>query len=108
MFSKNAIRVLEKRYLLKNDNGELVETPQEMVERVAQCVSEADKKYGVSGQEVEALKRSYIELMEKGKFLPNSPTLMNAGRDGGQLSACFVLLFRIILKEYLKPASMPP
>lgn len=91
MFSKNAIRVLEKRYLRRNDSGELVETPEQMVNRVAACVSEADSKYGLSEKEVQKLKSSYVELMENGKFLPNSPTLMNAGREDGQLSACFVL-----------------
>lgn len=89
MFSKNAQRVLEKRYLRRNNNGELVETPEDMVRRVAHAVAQAEKSWNKS--EISGLEDAYFDLMINGKFLPNSPTLMNAGRKDGQLSACFVL-----------------
>lgn len=91
VFSKNAIRVLEKRYLLRNDQGEVIETPDEMVRRVARCVAMADQKWGLDQKAIDQLAETYHALMTEGKFLPNSPTLMNAGKADGQLSACFVL-----------------
>lgn len=87
-FSENALRVLEKRYLRKDDEGKIIETPEDMLKRVANAVASAEEKYG--GDPGEWGKRFY-EMMARLDFLPNSPTLMNAGTPMGQLSACFVL-----------------
>jgi ribonucleoside-diphosphate reductase alpha chain len=89
--SENALKVLEKRYLKKDENGKVVETPEEMFRRVARAVAQADLNYGASYTEVEATEEAFFELMTSLDFLPNSPTMMNAGTELGQLSACFVL-----------------
>lgn len=86
----NALTVLRKRYLRKDDQGNVIETPEEMFRRVAATVAAADKLY--SGQaDPLAAEETFYRLMTNLDFLPNSPTLMNAGRPQGQLSACFVL-----------------
>lgn len=89
--SQNALKVLEKRYLKKNEEGKIVEAPHDLFKRVARSIASADLHYGKSEAEVEALGASFYEMMTSLDFLPNSPTLMNAGRRLGQLSACFVL-----------------
>lgn len=89
--SANARTVLEKRYLVKDKSGKSVETPEDMFWRVATVVAEADRRYGATEQEVYATAVQFYELMTQRRFEPNSPTLMNAGRPLGQLSACFVL-----------------
>lgn len=89
--SPNAMRVLEKRYLRKNEKGEVVEGPEEMFMRVAKTVASVDLNYRKSPAEVEDREEKFYEIITSLKFLPNSPTLMNAGRRLGQLSACFVL-----------------
>ncbi len=89
--SKNSVIVLEKRYLAKNSKGKVVEKPVELFQRVAKYIAAADFNYNKSREEVTALADSFYEMMAKLQFLPNSPTLMNAGRSLGQLSACFVL-----------------
>lgn len=88
-FSVNALKVLEQRCLKKNAEGEVVETPEMMFERVAENVAEADKKYG-DFEYGESRKRFYKMMIEL-DFLPNSPTLMNAGTEVQQLASCFVL-----------------
>ena len=90
-FTPNALKVLEKRYLKKNEEGKIVETPHELFKRVARSIASADLHYGSSETEAEALGVSFYDMMTALNFLPNSPTLMNAGRRLGQLSACFVL-----------------
>ncbi|MFC1991987.1 vitamin B12-dependent ribonucleotide reductase [Chloroflexota bacterium] len=88
--SENAIRVLERRYLKKDKQGQAVETPEEMFRRVAQAIATAELAYD-SSADVKAKEDEFYQLMVNLEFLPNSPTLMNAGRELGQLSACFVL-----------------
>ncbi|MEK6538585.1 MAG: vitamin B12-dependent ribonucleotide reductase, partial [Nitrospirota bacterium] len=90
LFSQNAIKVLEKRYLAKNDKGQVVETPKDMFRRVARNIAQAELIYDGTADVARAEEKFY-QLMVKKEFLPNSPTLMNAGRELQQLSACFVL-----------------
>ena len=89
--SPNAITVLEKRYLLKDDTGRPCEKAEDLFARVASTIAAPDAKYGASAGAVDALADAFYEVMAKRLFMPNSPTLMNAGRPLGQLSACFVL-----------------
>jgi len=88
--SDNARQVVERRYLLKDELGRIVETPREMFRRVAKAVAEADSRYD-EGPNVRELEKEFFDLLVNLDFLPNSPTLMNAGTEIGQLSACFVL-----------------
>ncbi len=89
-FSANARVVLEKRYLKKDDNGKVLETAEQMIRRVAHHVAQADRLLG-EDQSPAATEESFFQIMSNLWFLPNSPTLMNAGRQLGQLAACFVL-----------------
>lgn len=90
-FSPNAITVLEKRYLLKDETGKPVEQPEDLFWRVARTIAQPDARYGASAGAVEELATAFYDVMVRRLFVPNSPTLMNAGRPLGQLSACFVL-----------------
>lgn len=88
--SKNALTVLEKRYLGKDEEGNVTENVEEMFRRVSDTIASADARYD-NTVDTDKLSDEFFELMTDLKFLPNSPTLMNAGRKLGQLSACFVL-----------------
>ncbi len=83
--------VLKRRYLLKDSEGRVIETVEQMYARVAKTIAEIEARYGVSEQEIRQISQIFYQLMAGGKFLPNSPTLMNAGVIRGLLSACFVL-----------------
>ena len=89
--SENALRVLQKRYLKKDDKGRVVEAPRELFARVAWNLAQAERSYGASEAQVEETARKFFRIISNLEFLPNSPTLMNAGLELQQLSACFVL-----------------
>jgi ribonucleoside-diphosphate reductase alpha chain len=89
--SDNAATVLKRRYLIKDEQGQPTEEPEDLFLRVARTIAEADARYGASPGAVETLTEAFYELMTTRVWMPNSPTLMNAGRPLGQLSACFVL-----------------
>ncbi len=89
--SQNAIKVLERRYLKRDEEGTLLETPKDMFIRVARNIASAEKNYGKSDEEIREVERNFFDIMADLDFLPNSPTLMNAGKELQQLAACFVL-----------------
>lgn len=89
--SENARTVLDKRYLKRSDSGEVLETPADMFRRVAKNIAQADYGYGMQDEDVRRTEEEFFGIMTNLEFLPNSPTLMNAGRELQQLSACFVL-----------------
>ncbi|MDI6830890.1 MAG: vitamin B12-dependent ribonucleotide reductase [Actinomycetota bacterium] len=86
----NAVNVLKKRYLLKDEHGQVAETPDQMFRRVARAVARADLQYDPEA-DVAATEEEFYRVMVSLDYLPNSPTLMNAGTEVGQLSACFVI-----------------
>jgi len=88
--SDNALRVLERRYLTKDGEGKVIETPHELFHRVAKHIASAELHYDANA-DVSFWEEAFHQLMTNLDFLPNSPTLMNAGHELGQLSACFVL-----------------
>ena len=87
-FNENALAVLRERYLWKDNDGNIIETPDEMLQRVARCVARAERC-----EDIPEYRQKFYDMMARLDFLPNSPTLMNAGRKGkhGQLSACYVI-----------------
>jgi ribonucleoside-diphosphate reductase alpha chain len=90
VLSDNAVKVLQSRYLIRNAQGVIIETPAQLFDRVASQIANAEAKYGASSGEIRRWWKKYYDLMASLRFLPNSPALMNAGRRG-MLSACFVL-----------------
>lgn len=88
-FSNNALQVLKKRYLLKDENGNIKEAPEDLIKRVATSIASSDNNY--EGENAEQSEEKFYNMMKNLEFLPNSPTLMNAGTGIGQLSACFVI-----------------
>lgn len=89
--SENAIKVLERRYLKRDEGGNLLEKPGEMFARVARNIASAEKKYKKTEKEILEIEKDFFDMMTDLDFLPNSPTLMNAGKELQQLAACFVL-----------------
>ena len=83
--------ILYRRYLKKDKHGKVVETPDQMFRRVANTIVQEERKYGATDEKIKSVAQEFYYLMREGIFLPNSPTLMNAGRKHGMLSACFVL-----------------
>jgi ribonucleoside-diphosphate reductase alpha chain len=94
----NAIEVLKARYLLRDEQGNITETPTAMFRRVAKAIAQVDAKYGDKPEENE---QTFYDMMTKLEFLPNTPTLFNAGTKMGQLSACFVLPIEDSLEHFL-------
>ncbi|MBI2836551.1 MAG: adenosylcobalamin-dependent ribonucleoside-diphosphate reductase [Chloroflexi bacterium] len=88
--SINSIKVLERRYLLKDEEGNVIETPAQLFRRVAHAIAAAETKFDPSA-DTKSLEESFFGIMSNLEFMPNTPTLMNAGAPLGQLSACFVL-----------------
>jgi len=95
----NALRVLQARYLKKDEQGRFVETPQQLFERVAGTVADIELLYGSDRSQRDRWREVFYDLMTSGAFMPNSPTLMNAGREMGMLSACFVLPVKDSIEE---------
>ncbi len=97
--SENARKVLEARYLKKNEAGESIESPGDLFRRVARTIADVETSYGAGDAERQRWEDRFYDLMTTGDFMPNSPTLMNAGREMGMLSACFVLPVRDSITE---------
>lgn len=91
IFCENAMKILEKRYLMKNNEGKVIETPKDMLARVAANIAYADIFYGAKYEEVYDFAKAIYIMMSNLELLPNSPALRGAGRETQQLSACFVL-----------------
>jgi ribonucleoside-diphosphate reductase alpha chain len=89
--SPNSLKVLQRRYLLRDDEGQAIEKPSDMFVRVAENIAQAERLCGADAAATAEVARDFYDLMTSLDFLPNSPTLMNAGRELQQLSACFVL-----------------
>ena len=101
----NALKILERRYYLKDEDGSPIEDAEGMFTRVARTISEVEYKYGASADEVQALEREFFDLMWNLDFLPNSPTLMNAGTGEGTMSACYVMDIPDSMKDIMRVAS---
>lgn len=102
--SSNAITVLRDRYLVRDDEGHVIETPAELFRRVAKAVAAAESTWGASSDQCQRIEQQFYELMTSRRFLPNSPTLMNALRPLGMLSACFVLPLEDSISEIMETA----
>ena len=102
--SENAKVVLEHRYLLKNDSGEVAEDPDGLFRRVASALAKPDKSYGASTEEIKETTEEFYQMLSSLEFLANSPTLMNAGTKAGTLSACFVLPLEDSMEGIMKTA----
>ncbi|PIQ89305.1 MAG: ribonucleoside-diphosphate reductase, adenosylcobalamin-dependent [Candidatus Omnitrophica bacterium CG11_big_fil_rev_8_21_14_0_20_42_13] len=107
--SDNALKVLEKRYLKKDSEGKVCESTEDMFKRVAHTIAQTEKLYGKDAACIKAIEKDFYSIISNLEFMPNSPTLMNAGRELGQLSACYVLPVNDSMEdifEALKSASL--
>ena len=102
--AENAVRVLEHRYLLKDDAGNLVEDAAGMFRRVARAIAQIDRMYNLNA-DTRGVEERFYRAMARLEFLPNSPTLMNAGTNAGTLSACFVLPLEDSMEDIMRTAS---
>ena len=100
--SENAKFILKQRYLQRDENREIIETPNQMFKRVAKAIAEIEYNYGKDKVFVRQMEKDFFNMMTRFEFLPNSPTLMNAGTNLGQLSACFVLPVEDDIDEIFK------
>jgi ribonucleoside-diphosphate reductase alpha chain len=98
-WTENALRVLRARYLKKDESGRPTEAPEDLFRRVARTIADVETTYGADPARRQAWEDRFYDMMVSGAFLPNSPTLMNAGREMGMLSACFVLPVRDSINE---------
>ncbi|MDX9893404.1 MAG: vitamin B12-dependent ribonucleotide reductase [Patescibacteria group bacterium] len=89
--TKNALKVLESRYLRRDSEGKVIEKPMEMFRRVASWIAKAEEKYNLPKERQEEIEQAFLEIMTNLEFMPNSPTFSGAGTELGQLAACFVL-----------------
>jgi ribonucleoside-diphosphate reductase alpha chain len=87
----NALTVLQKRYLLRNEEGKIVENPVQLFQRVAKTIAEVDRQFGATNAGVKIAQEEFYAMMSGREFIPNTPTLMNAGTNLGLLSACYVI-----------------
>ena len=101
----NALAVLKHRYFLKNADFEIVEDEKEMFRRVAKAIAAPDKTYGASDLEVAETESAFYNMMGRLEFVPNSPTMMNAGTAQGTLSACFWLPLEDSMSGIMKTAT---
>lgn len=102
--SKNALTVLENRYLNRDDDGKVIETPAQLFRRVAHAVAAVEEKWGLSADAIKEVEDAFYRTMTERLFMPNSPTLMNAGRRLGMLSACFVLPLNDSIPDIMETA----
>jgi len=102
--SSSAITVLEDRYLLRDHDGQVAETPSGLFERVAEAIAAAEATWGATPEKCQQMGAEFYRLMAGKAFLPNSPTLMNAGRRLGMLSACFVLPLEDSIEDIMATA----
>ena len=104
-FTDNALKILEMRYLLKDEEGNPVESVHEMYYRVARTMAEVEGQYGATEEEINEWYQKFFELMWSLDFMPNSPTIMNAGTGQGTLSACYVMDIPDSMKEIMRVAG---
>ena len=102
--TKQAETVAQSRYYLKNDSNEVIETADDMFERVGIAIAKIDTHYGRIDADASLTALDFIRMMKDLKFVPNSPTLMNAGTEQGTLSACFVLPLEDSMEDIMKTA----
>ena len=102
--SENAITVLKNRYLNRDKKGEIIETPAELFRRVSRALAAVEEKWGASKEARQEIEDAFNQLMVDRRFMPNSPTLMNAGRRLGMLSACFVLPLEDSIPDIMETA----
>jgi len=103
-FSKNALTVLENRYLNRDDDGKVIESAAQLFRRVAHAVAAVESKWGLSAEAIQEVEETFYRVMTERWFMPNSPTLMNAGRRLGMLSACFVLPLEDSIPDIMETA----